>query len=240
MKPFLKSRTNMKLKLTFVLSFFLSNIFGQDLPTIKGEPAEIGFQKYYNKKSPYSVEGIDETQILHLTFIVDAKGSVRDIDIQDDQKKVYLLPVLEDLKIHLRYAPWKPARIKGKNISSKIEIALQINIRKVMDDLEELINNPNNNEVFSICEIMPKFDNQHASLFREYLLKNTVLPPSSEIFVNILVLENGIIKYKIIRSNNEEGSDLVLETIKNAPNLWTPGFSRNKPVKVSLTYKLEN
>ena len=230
----------MKLKLIFALSFFLSNTFGQDLPTIKGEPAEIGFQKYYNKKSLYSVEGIDETQTLLLKFIVDTKGSVRDIDIQQYQKKVYLLPVLEDLKLHLRYAPWKPARIKGKNRSSKIEIAVQINIRKVMDDFEELIKNTDNNEVFSICEIMPEFDNQHASTFKEYLLKNTELPPSSEIFVEILILENGNFEYRIVRSNNKVASDLVLETIKNAPNLWIPSFHRGKPVKVSLVFKLEN
>ena len=230
----------MKFKLAFFLSFFLSNIFGQNLPTIKGEPAEIGFQKYYNMKSPYSVEGINETKILFLKFVVDAKGGVRDIDVQQYKNKVYLLPVLEDLKLHLRYAPWKPARIIGINRSSKIEITVQINIRKVMDDFEKLINNTDNNEVFSICETMPEFDNQHVSMFKEYLLRNTVLPPSSEIFVGILILENGNFEYKIIRSNNEDVSDLVLETIKNTPNLWTPGFHRNKPVKVSLTYKLEN
>ena len=235
----------MKWKLAFMLSFFLNNFYGQDLPTINGEPAEIGFQKYYNRKSPYSVEGITETQTLLVTFCIEVKGGVRirDIDIQQDRKRVYLLPIIEDLEKHIRYAPWKPARVKGKYISAKMEISVQINVRKAIDDLEKLVaNNTANDVVYTFCEVLPEFDGQIAyESFTEYLLKNTALPPSSEIYVAITILENGSMKeYKIVRSNNEKASELVLETIKNAPDLWYPGFNRKNPVRVNMVFKLEN
>jgi hypothetical protein len=231
----------MKWKLAFLWILCLNHIYGQHQPTIKGEPAETGFQNYYNQKSPYSVEGIDETETLFAKFYLEMNGGVRigDIDIQKDRKKVYLLPVIDNLEILIRSAPWKPAMVKGKYISSNVEIAVQVNVKKAINDLERLVAK---DSVYLYVEFLPEFDGQIAyKSFTEYLLKNTALPPLSKVFVELTILEDGSMKdYKIVESNNEKASELVMETIKNAPDLWYPGFNQKNPIKVRMLFKLEN
>lgn len=70
----------MKKLLSIVLSFSLLYASGQDIPTINGEPVEIGFQKYYNKKSPYSAEGISMPLTMDVRCKVNAKGGVSDVE----------------------------------------------------------------------------------------------------------------------------------------------------------------
>jgi Ca-activated chloride channel family protein len=97
-------------------------------------------------------------------------------------------------------------------------------------------------EVFTIVEEMPRFQNGDVSKFLEYLQKELKFPESSlegsiqgRIFAQFTVNEKGeVVDIKILRGISPELDAEVIRALKASPK-WTPGKQRGKPVKVNYT-----
>ncbi|HYG04523.1 MAG TPA: TonB family protein [Chryseosolibacter sp.] len=85
--------------------------------------------EYFRTNIKYPEQAVlDSIQgVVTVTFVVNAKGEVRDVRIDDKLGKFF---VEENLSVIENMPAWKPAQLNGRNVSSKMSLPLTFRINK--------------------------------------------------------------------------------------------------------------
>jgi TonB family protein len=169
---------------------------------------------------------------VHVSFIIDEKGTVRDAKIEKSAS-----PTLdkEALRVINSMPAWKPGIEKGKVV--KVAFTLPINF--VLDN--QLSKGPDKNGVYNTVEEMPSFQGGDAAL-RDYIIKNVVYPDDAKkagiqgkVYVSFVVDEKGAVTdVKVIKSASPSLDKEAFRVMSAMPK-WNPGKEKGKAVKVQFT-----
>lgn len=98
------------------------------------------------------------------------------------------------------------------------------------------------------AEVMPKFQGQDYTTFRDWVQKNAVYPELAKnnniqgtVTLSFVVNTNGeVVDIEIISSPDRMLSDAAIRTVRSSPK-WTPGMQKNRPqaVKMNIPVKFE-
>lgn len=122
-------------------------------------------------------------------------------------------------------------------------------------EVEEVVENIVEEEIFVTAEEMPTFQGGDLSKFRNWVQSNVKYPQialengiQGNVVIQFVVGPDGkMANFKVLQSPDKTLSDATIDVLKKAnemKNGWKPGKQRGKPVKVSFTlpvaFKIQN
>jgi protein TonB len=237
----------------------------EDKPKFQGEDAKT-FVDWINSKVVYPQQAIENnTQgTVRVSFTVNIDGSISDV-----RSLGKIDPLLEDCVIEIvkKSPKWTPGRQQNKPVKVTYQVPvvfkLQPEIKQpetnatALDETQRLLKKPiveDANDVdiipFAIVEKKPVFQGKDAKTFVDWIYSKMVYPQQA-IENNIqgtvriaftINIDGSISNIKSLVKIDPLLEECVIEIVKKSPK-WTPGYARNKPVKViyqaPVVFKLE-
>jgi len=122
--------------------------------------------------------------------------------------------------------------------ADKFSISTEESLLILLEGLSTLADQPNNDSIYEICEVMPQFPGGDQAMM-EFVASNVHYPEEAKekgiegrVFVNFVVEKDGsVTEVKVRKGIGKLCDEEAVRVVKSMPK-WTPGMQDGKPVRV--------
>lgn len=171
---------------------------------------------------------------IYLRFVVERDGTLTDITVNRPTGKTGFAKLVRRAVDEVPL--WTPAEINGEKVRFQVSQALGFGPKPATGD----------DELYSVAEEMPKFQQGGLDAFRTWVRDNMNCPEvvrkkgtSGRLEIAFVVERDGSVSsMRILESPHPLLSAEIVETLGRSPR-WTPGMQGGVPVRVKYTLSLD-
>jgi len=209
----------------------------EEMPSFPGgDKALINYIRA-NTKYPESLRNESVEGRVIVSFVVDKKGSIRDIKTV---KEVHPVLDAEAQRMVAGMPAWEPGKQKGQPVNTQYTVPVQF--RK---PVIEAVNESAENHTFTVVERMPQFPGGDVALLKHInsQIKYPVIAQEEgihgRVVVSMVIDEKGdVADTEIVRGIHPSLDFEALRVVKTLPR-WIPGEQRGKKVRVKYTLPIQ-
>lgn len=199
------------------------------------------FKKWLQERTGNSDR--DTTCHVYAQFTIRKDGALEDVDIikaPNQELAQVAKRILLDMPI------WKPAKVRGKTVQTKMILPIALSPNKSYSHYIEqppahVIEEVDENPIYSIVEENPRFPGGEEACML-WLAENIVYPETcieqgiqGRVYAQFVIEKDGsLTNIKVVKSPHLDLSEEAIRVLANMPQ-WKPGRQRGKAVRVKFS-----